>query len=258
MDSRSCGFYITAINADKRIPQDEQCGGLYCETTPFTCSSDYNITFSCTNTTYLDSNGNAQGVTIFVATDCVSNERLSTDQQDPRYLSIAQGQIVLDELLFTIINDSETLGPDPNDVSSSSISSDSPVLLPYYATPDPSILPTCVRGCLCGYSDDLLFDTTLYSYCDCQSSLAYLFIYLAVSDGYASEVYTTPTNLSLLLNYDVDFYLFNTSLTSFFKGEYGLPSWINISEGSNLTLQRGFECFGDYETVLDYTPPYPF
>ena len=226
MDSRSCGFYITAINADKHIPQDEQCGGLYCETTLFTCSSDYNITFSCTNTTYLDSNGNAQGVTIFVATDCVSNERLSPDQQDPRYLSIAQGQIVLDELLFTVTNDSETLGPDLNDASLSSVSPDPPVLPPYYATPDPSVLPTCLRGCLCGYSDDQMFDTTLYSSCDCQSSLAYLFIYLAelLPDDYASAVYTTPTNLSLLLHYDVDFYLFNTSLTRVFKGEYGVPN----------------------------------
>ena len=65
------------------------------------------------------------------------------------------------------------------------------------------------------------------------------------------EVYTTPTNLSLLLHYYVDSGDFNTTLVSF--GDKN-AEWVNISEGSNLTLQRGFECFGDYETISENMP----
>lgn len=245
MDSRSCGFYITAINADKHIPQDEQCGGLYCETTPFTCSSDYNITFSCTNTTYLDSNGNAQGVTIFVATDCDSNERLSPDQQDPRYYPIYDSENILEQLSLTAIIESKSGDPDP--------------YIDYDATPDPSVLPTCLRGCLCGYSPNDTQDDAaimIYRYCDCVTSLVYFFIDLAISLlGPYTPVYTTPTNLSLLLHYGVDFDIFDTAIVNYTVGVLtdadGSLNWVNISEGSNLTLQKGFECFGDYETIGD-------
>ena len=242
MDSRSCGFYITAINADKHVPQDEQCGGLYCETTHFTCSSDYNITFSCTNTTYLDSNGNAQGVTLFVATDCDHNERLSLDQQDPRYDTIEEDQPVLAQLSLTAINETDQYDHNAyNDPS-------------FYTTPDPPVLPTCLRGCLCGYSgysDYSSSTNTLYNLCICKELLAYLFIYLQtlLPATFSPTVYTTPTNLSMLLDWDIGFDEFNTTLLY-----YGYVSWVNISEGSNLTLQKGFECFGDYETISEIMP----
>ena len=183
MDSRSCGLYITAINADKHIPQDDQCGGLYCETTPFTCSSDYNITFSCTNTTYLDDTGNAQGVTIFVATDYDSNEPLSEDQQDPRYDFIGNGQPVLDRLFYTVINETEPydLVPVDNQTLDGGVLPPDPDILPSdpgVLPPDPSVLPTCLRGCLCGYSGPYgQYSDDIYSYCDCEGSLAILSIY---------------------------------------------------------------------------------
>ena len=246
---RSCGFYITAINADKRIPQDEQCGGLYCETTPFTCSSEYNITYSCTNTTYLDNSGNAQGITLFVATDCNSNERLSLDGQDPRYDSFEMGQSVLATLFFEVINATE---PDVH-----------PQDDPYYfgGTSDPAVLPTCLRGCLCGYSGGYdTGDATVYPNCFCQESLANIFYYLTTAlagDDLTPTVYTTPNNLSLLLQYGIYFDDFNATLVSLFQPYYGMTSWVNISEGSNLTLQKGFECFGDYQTISEIMPPLP-
>ena len=226
----SCGFYITAENADKRLPQDEQCGGLFCETTHFTCSSDYNISFSCTNTTYLDSNGNAQGITIFVATDCDSNER--TYPQDPRYSDFSDIDVLV-TLSSTFINATYQDGgfDDQYDTSKS----------------DPAVIPTCLRGCLCAYS------SSIYDYCDCPGTIANIFVYLAwlKLGGGQETIYTTPSNLSLLSFYfNLD--SFEAGLGSIIESYTGIrvsqPVWVNISEGSNLTLQRGFECFGDYLT----------
>ena len=171
---------------------------------PFTCSSDYNISFSCTNTTYLDSSGNAQGVTIFVATDCYSNERLSPGEQDPRYDTTKSNNAVLNALASEVINatelSAEVTNHDPN----------------AYGTLDPAVLPTCLRGCLCGYSGRKISeDATVYSYCGCQETLSNAFFYIASTlqpDILVPTIYTTPTNLTLLLQYDVDFGYFNASI----------------------------------------------
>ena len=61
-----------------------------------------------------------------------------------------------------------------------------------------------------------------------------------------TPIYTTPTNLSLLLQYNVGLDEFNSTIV-----DRHSSSWVNISEGSNLTLQKGFECFGDYETISE-------
>lgn len=214
---------------------------------PFTCSSNYNISFSCTNTTYLDSSGNAQGVTIFVATDCYSNERLSPGEQDRRYDTTKSNIAVLDTLASEVLNASNEI-----DVLTTEIDPDS------YGTPDPAVLPTCLRGCLCGYSVRKSFeDATVYSHCDCQGTLSNMFFYIATTlqpDAPLTAIYTTPTNLSLLLRYAVDFGDFNASIADL-SYHQGTAFWMNISEGSNLTLQKGFECFGDYETISEIMPP---
>lgn len=263
MDSSSCGFYITADNADKRLPQDEQCGGLFCEITHFTCSSNYNISFSCTNATYLDTSGNAQCVTIFVATDCYSNERLPPGEQDPRYDTSQSNVAVLETMFQGVINATEQAAYlsyyDPNSYPNSW-----PNSYPNgYGTPDPAVLPTCLRGCLCGYlggkpDEPATVDASVYSYCTCAATLPHLFGYLASTlrpEG--TIIYTTPTNLTLLVQSAVEFEYFNATLTDMESGT-GTPVWINISEGSNLTLQKEFECFGDYESISEIMPPsYP-
>lgn len=131
----------------------------------------------------------------------------------------------------------------------------------YYNTADPAVLPTCLRGCLCGYSATYPYeDISVYSDCDCQQTLGYLFYYVAITkQGEKSPpttVYTTPTNLSLLDHYDVPYDDFNGSITSVSLA-HETPLWVNVSEGSNLTLQKGFECFGDYQTIADIIPPSP-
>ena len=87
--------------------------------------------------------------------------------------------------------------------------------------PDPSVLPTCLRGCLCGYSAPYgQYSDDIYSYCDCKGSLAILFFYLSLVriEDYPAQtlnappVYTTPTNLSLLLQYSVGVDEFNSSI----------------------------------------------
>ena len=94
-------------------------------------------------------------------------------------------------------------------------------------------------------------DDTIYNYCDCQDLLVYYFYYLTttVPVDPASTFYTTPTNISLLQLYEVDFNEFNTTPSYFSNNPPETKSWVNISEGSNLTLQKGFECFEDFETI---------
>ena len=192
----------------------------------------------------MDSNGNAQGITVFVATKCNSNEHLSSDQQDPRYTPDYLLGSALEGLSDEIVTAVETEGAAPTENE-------------YTAAPEPPILPTCLRGCLCGYSATSYNDAIdLYTYCDCEGSLAHLFVYLAKSlpDANNLTIYTTPTNLSLLRQYDVDFDVFNAKIANysyFHEDAYAFASWVNISEGSNLTLQKGFEWFGDYETISD-------
>ena len=201
------------------------------------------MTFSCTNTTYLDINGNAQGVTIFIATDCSFNNELPSFKQDPRYLAFTTGDTVLEDRL--------------SDQFASEIRG-YPLTANDFSGPEhPAVLPTCLRGCLCGYSAGWTFpNASVYSYCDCALNLALEFAYLAnmATPVNGPILYTTPTNLSLLAHYNISYNDFNASITKIDLG-MGRPVWENISEGSNLTLQRGFECFGDYETIAEIIPP---
>ena len=195
------------------------------------------MTFGCTNTTYLDSNGNAQGVTIFIATDCEYNTPLPLGKQDPRYAAISINDLVL----YDGLSEDFRYGIDEYALPSTEPS----------WPQDPAVLPTCLRGCLCGYSSASSMPDSVYDYCDC-GNLPLVFSYLASLASTA--VYTTPTNLSLLAHYNIGYDDFNASITNTNLGR-GTLVWVNISEGSNLTIQRGFECFGDYETIADIIDP---
>ena len=99
-------------------------------------------------------------------------------------------------------------------------------------------------------------DAIVYNFCDCQTTLPNMFFYIAWAlqpDVPLTTIYTTPTNLSLLLLYDVDLGYFNATIAEL-SDHQGTTPWMNISEGSNLTLQKGFECFGNYETILENMP----
>lgn len=71
-----------------------------------TCTTNYtDIAFGCTNTTYVDSNGDADGVTVFVARDCESNSRLPFTQQDVRYSGVTNYMPILANFELTAGHD---------------------------------------------------------------------------------------------------------------------------------------------------------
>ena len=185
------------------------------------CSANYtDIAFSCTNTTYVDSNGDADGVTVFVATDCGSNDRLPFNQQDVKYSSLNNNVPILvsgiDEFLT-------------NSVSSALSGIDAMNILPGEgpAAPDPIDVDTCNRGCICGYSPNqtqtLSFFSPMvpaYILCECDMWL----------QNYLSD---KAANISLLDHYSVNY----TSLMTTNSSTDAEP------------LQSPFECFGDPLTI---------
>lgn len=119
------------------------------------CDDNYDIQFTCTNTTYKDASGKAEGDTVFVITDCASNERL-IDKQDPRYdITLAAGWDL------HAMQESEATDPYKNLISRSD--------------------ETCSRGCYCAYNRqnvhnrfNLLTSTMPYEACDkCKSEPCY-------------------------------------------------------------------------------------
>ncbi|KAL8861898.1 MAG: hypothetical protein Q9178_001767 [Gyalolechia marmorata] len=58
------------------------------------CESDYTIRFGCTNTTYTDSDGKAEGETIFIETQCRTNVQDNIDDQDVRYENLVKGTLI--------------------------------------------------------------------------------------------------------------------------------------------------------------------
>lgn len=119
ISSRSCGFYIRS----ERISGNDW-GPTFIDNTYEYCDSNYNFQFDCTNTTYKDADGNAEGDTIFVKTDCWTNQRFP-DGQDPRYN--LQYAPFLSASLFD------------------------PIIGGTFQKHDPQSNKTCTRGCYCGY-----------------------------------------------------------------------------------------------------------
>lgn len=121
------------VSAYGEIPADERCGGLYCKDSSPQCSSDCNISFSYTNTTYTDGDGNAEGVTAFVVTDCITIVRLNRSYQDVGYDTKANVDGELDLSLPSSVHNAS-----PFSVAGTPLS-------------DPLGEASCQRGCFCGY-----------------------------------------------------------------------------------------------------------
>ena len=136
------------------------------------CSSEYtDIAFGCTNTTYVDGNGNADGITVFVAENCTTGERLPYVQQDVKYDGfndstpiLAVPQLTDPTFVLSEINTTNILATPP----------EGDVL------PDPVDVDTCNRGCICGYSPNknqtLTYQSRIdpaYLFCQCDVWLQY-------------------------------------------------------------------------------------
>ena len=201
------------------------------------CGTNYtDIAFSCTNTTFVDSNGNADGVTVFVATDCGSNDRLSFNQQDVKYTSSKNNlpQLVpgTDEILTN--SNPELAGISATDIGT-------PPTGEGVSAPDPNDIDTCDRGCICGYSPNKTqtqpnFRSIYPAYLFCQCDI-WLQSYLDNSFSgppYSSAILVTAANISLFDHYSVNY----TGIVTTNSSTVNLES-----------LQSPFECFGDPLTV---------
>ena len=256
---RSCGFYINGFRSSGSWGTSEYPS--FGETW-HTCSSDYNITSQCTNTTFLDSNGDAQGITVFVVTDCYTNEPLGAGQ-DPRYAPLFSQYI------------RANYEHNPN---STTILLNSKNLISY---------ESCRRACLCGYASTKNDFVPIFDGCDCTTITPLAFYYLNNATGLLS---LTLSNVSLLFdNYSssrisrefpdytdysstistdfitaaeiangtlADGSLFNVDI---FDGFTNLSSsYLSqvIPEGSNLTIKKDFECFGNPDTIKEAIQEY--
>ena len=176
------------------------------------CSSNYtNIAFGCTNTTYVDSNGDADGVTVFVSKDCATGKRFSYDQ-DVQYRDHDGNVPVL---------------------------STGAALDPYDADAD-----TCKRGCICGYSANTtqtlsvqlpiqLPTVPAYLFCQCNLWLSNYLTALIDASPSLNKVLVTAANISLLDHYSVNY----TGLVTTNSSTDAVP------------FQSPFECFGNRLTV---------
>ncbi|KAI9702379.1 MAG: hypothetical protein M1836_000858 [Candelina mexicana] len=145
---RSCGFFLSkevfSFTGGTPPSSYNYCGG------------HQNTTFTCNNSTLLDSNGNAEGITSFVATYCdmedleiglahSNNERLPMDQQDPRYSIPALPPSGFDQIQFAI---------DQSEIDRSGYPSRP-------ASYDPTITEFCRRYCFCNYLKQMVFIASL-------------------------------------------------------------------------------------------------
>ena len=210
---RSCGFYI---NGSKK--PITHCSGFTCDTTMTACSNTYNTSVGCTNTTYKDAGGNAEGSTVFVAQNCSNGFLRPPAKQDARYANA-----VLD-VGRAFVQYSEADGQYPSAGG-------------YWPIQESPGKATCDRGCECSYVDIVPesqgLGTLPYSFCNCSRVIPELFVNLNTECGSSeSPVYLTPTNISVF-----DFYGAYTS---------SVGQWEQIPDGDNRTLSSDFQCFGNY------------
>ena len=249
----SCGFNLQGSK------HSGSWGSYYFGDSWQTCSSDYTTIFGCTNTTYSDKQGNPGGDTVFVTTNCSTNERLHDlspngslhDSQDPRYLVEAYGGTAL------------TVADPTTDESYTSVGDTSE--------------ETCDRACLCGYSlgtallgsiSPLTIDSP-YDACDCQNRFAGTFVNiffrqvgmsyrrLASMNGLNGPLLpVTKANLSLLRYYGQipcnaslsrPGLSYPTNLT--FDGGSNPYTLVSIPDGDNRTILNPYECFGTLSTI---------
>ncbi|KAI9699963.1 MAG: hypothetical protein M1836_002497 [Candelina mexicana] len=112
---RSCGFFVSQ-------QQVSFAGGIPVTSYHY-CKGEQEIKFICNNSPFLDRDGNAEGITMFVATDCVTNEIMPLEQQDPIYslLNISNYSVA-----GGLLEQSTSESYEPEDL--------------------------CERACLCGYA----------------------------------------------------------------------------------------------------------
>ncbi|KAI9778553.1 MAG: hypothetical protein M1835_004903 [Candelina submexicana] len=77
---QSCGFFVSQ-------QQVSFAGGIPVTSYQY-CKEKQEINFQWNNSTFLDSDGNAEGITLFVATDCATNEKLPLEMQGPTYAQV--------------------------------------------------------------------------------------------------------------------------------------------------------------------------
>lgn len=222
--SRSCGFYISGTH----ITVQKDNWHLWGEPG---CSSEYtDIAFGFTSTTYVDGNGDADGVTVFVAKNCTTGERFGPDQQDVKYSGNVDDTPILgfsklpDEIYVGLDGDTLIHPARPGEGS---------------AAPDPAEDDTCNRGCICGYSANIDQDITYpwpiipaYSFCECDiwlSDYLWNYFYDAI-DGrpFVKNIFATAANISLLNHYSVNY----TGLVT------------TNSSTNTVPFPSPFECFG--------------
>ena len=79
--SRSCGTMSAAgIIPEWKISTTVAPPYVRCDTSKYTTNNTV-----CNSTPYTDEDGKASGTTVFVATDCATNQRLPMALQDVRY-----------------------------------------------------------------------------------------------------------------------------------------------------------------------------
>ena len=227
--SRSCGFYISAT---KHLGP-ETCVGPYCSSGVTRCSNNYtDIAFSCTNTTYVDGNGDADGVTVFVAKNCTTDKRLGSDHQDVKYSGNSNDVPILG---FSESTEATFVVAEGNIMTHPTRHGDSP------AAPDPGDDDTCNRGCICGYSpqnDQIISYPWLvfpaYLFCKCDTWLSVCLVGMMTGQPLSVyKVFATAANISLLDHYSVNY----TGLVTTNSSTNAVP------------FQRPFECFGNPLTV---------
>ena len=235
---RSCGFYINST----RHSGNTYGSGFFGESW-HTCSNNYTVLFGCTNTTYTDENGNPEGDTIFLLTDCMTNERL-TDGQDPRY----------------VFDEDADGDPEPSQPSNLTVQL-SDTIQPFERQ-DPDGWRTCERGCLCGYSQLLQPFSTIeapYDACDCHNVLT---PYFFTCSSNRIIVPISSENLTLLQFYGA--IPCNATAgpgsSGNFSNEYGIFNvvgrvWVPDSVGNKTLngtmkpLTNPYECFGSFDSM---------
>ncbi|KAL6719491.1 hypothetical protein ACLMJK_003731 [Lecanora helva] len=241
----SCGFFLGG-----QRKAGDWANGYYLQDEPYyTCSDDPKVTFARTNTTYLDSNGNAEGVTVFVQTYCAENlESEDTGIEDSRYNDVPPPGVVVQPVAA--------------------------IDIPYTKEIVPDSYQTCYRACLCGYELEgdkrqkftaPQLQLNPYADCKCFDALPAIFFHLlnpmdklSRGEDIQYEVPVTPTNVSLLESSQYTNISFGeeTPYADFFNLTYPpYPAinltWVSIDESDSRIIRKPFECFAEYDQSQD-------
>lgn len=149
-----------------------------------TCSAAYDTVFGNTYTLYNDGDGNPGGDTVFVSTDCETNEGLHYRSQDPRYDVDFPGSLldVRADLRNNTLDEELSI-----------------------ASKGPFADEACYRGCLCSYKQGPLDgDTALapYNSCNCTEVLENFWNINGAVDtndpNICDSIYLTQANITML------------------------------------------------------------